>query len=89
MFFLNGNFVGGRNIKRYFGIVFIVISTLVFLFPEFFAYVFAGIVGIVGLALFISSFTTPKTPPNPFEQFSKQFGKDFTKTEDGTYQELD
>lgn len=89
MFFFNGNIMGGRKIKRYFGLVFIIISTLVFVFPEFFAYVFAGIVGLLGLSLLISSFTTPKTPPNPFEQFSKQFGKNYNKTEDGTYQELD
>ncbi len=90
MFLFNGNFVGGRNIKRYFGVVFIVISTLVFLFPEFFAYVFAGFVGLIGIGLFISSFSTPKAPANPFEQFSNQFGgKKYNQTEDGTYQELD
>lgn len=81
--------MGGGKIKRYFGIVFIIISTLVFVFPEFFAYVFAGIVGLIGLSLFISSFTTPKTPKNPFEEFTNQYNKGYSKTEDGTYQELD
>lgn len=59
-----GNGRGKRTLMTSGGSL-IVFSLLVFFFPEFFAYVFAGIVLLLGVGLFLAGLTAPKPPARP------------------------
>jgi|GEM_PF-4545078 len=56
-------FRGGKAIA-YFGFIMILMGTLVFLFPKFFAYIFAGLVITLGLLFVGIGFAAkPMMPP--------------------------
>lgn len=75
---------GTKNILISIGLTLIVISLLVFLYPKVFAYVFAGIVGLMGLGALLRGLTSkPRKPQN------NHFGGFNNNTEDGSYQEVD
>lgn len=78
---INGN-RGTRNIFISIGLTLIIISMLVFLYPKVFAYIFAGIVGLIGLFLVFNALFAKSSPPgnNDFDGYNR--------TEDSTYQEL-
>ncbi len=82
-FVINGR-RGTKNILISIGLTLIIISLLVFLYPKFFAYIFAGIVGLIGLgAVYRGIVSKPRKPGND------SFGGFGNKTEDGSYQEID
>lgn len=82
-FVVNGQ-RGSKNILISIGLTLIVISLLVFWQPTFFAYIFAGIVGLLGVgALLRGIMSKPPKPGNgPYKGYNNQ-------TEDGSYQEVD
>jgi len=85
-FIVNGG-RGFKNILISIGLTLIIVSMLVFLYPKVFAYVFAGIVGLLGIGALLKGLTAGSTPPdqnnnNPYDNFGN-------RTEDGSYQELD
>jgi hypothetical protein len=60
---------GGKALV-YFGLMLIIMGTLVFLFPKFFAYIFAGLVIAIGVFLFVAGLLVkpikmPGQPQNP------------------------
>ena len=82
-FVVNGR-RGSKNILISIGLTLIVISMLVFWQPKLFAFVFAGMVGLLGLgALLRGVMSKPQKPGNgPHKGYNDQ-------TEDGSYQEVD
>lgn len=84
-FVVNGQ-RGSKNILISIGLTLILISMLVFWLPKVFAYIFAGIVGLLGVGALLRGITAkPKDPGNgngPFRGYHNQ-------TEDGSYQEVD
>jgi hypothetical protein len=82
-FVVNGQ-RGSKNILISIGLTLIVISMLVFWLPKLFAFVFAGIVGLLGLgALLRGIMSKPSKPANgPMKGYQNN-------TEDGSYQEVD
>lgn len=75
---------GTKNILISIGLTLILISLLVFLYPRVFAYVFAGIVGLMGMGALLRGLTSkPRKPQN------NSFGGFNNTTEDGSYQEVD
>ena len=82
-FVVNGG-RGTKNILISIGLTLIVISLLVFTYPKIFAFVFAGIVGLLGLGALIRGITSK--PPKPRNDSYGGFGN---QTEDGSYQEID
>lgn len=82
-FVVNGR-RGSKNILISIGLTLIIISLLVFLYPKLFAFIFAGIVGLLGLgALIRGIISKPRKPRND------SFGGFSNKTEDGSYREID
>lgn len=77
-FFINGR--GARRALVVIGGTLIVFSILVFIFPEFFAYVFAGIVLLIGVVMFLAGLTVRPLPPPQ--------GPPFRQTEDSTWEEV-
>lgn len=82
-FVVNGQ-RGAKNILISIGLTLIIISLLVFLYPKFFAFVFAGLVGLLGLGALIRGITS--RPPSGNNDSFNRFGGN---TEDGSYQEVD
>jgi hypothetical protein len=82
-FIVNGG-RGAKNILISLGLTLIVISMLVFLYPKFFAFIFAGLVGLVGVGALLRGLTS--NPGKPENNGFKGFGN---QTEDGSYQEVD
>lgn len=82
---LNGQ--GARKAAITTGAILIVFSILVFVFPEFFAFVFAGIVLLMGVGLFFAGLNMPQKPPRSFHQ---SYGQQPQRqdTEDGSFEEL-
>jgi len=82
-FVVNGQ-RGSKNILISIGLTLIIISLLVFLYPKLFAYVFAAIVGLLGLGALLRGITArpPKQNKGPYNGYGNQ-------TEDGSYQEID
>jgi hypothetical protein len=83
-FVVNGQ-RGSKNILISIGLTLIVISMLVFWQPKLFAFVFAGIVGLLGIgALLRGIMSKPSNPPGngPYKGYQNN-------TEDGSYQEVD
>lgn len=82
-FIINGG-RGAKNILISIGLTLIIISLLVFLYPKVFAFIFAGIVGMLGLGALLRGLTSrPRKPQGGnFNGFNNQ-------TEDGSYQEID
>lgn len=82
---------GGRaakNILISIGLTLIIISLLVFLYPKVFAYIFAGIVGMLGLGALLRGITSkPRKPQGG--NFSGSNYNNTNQTEDGSYQEID
>ncbi len=82
-FVVNGG-RGSRNVLISIGLTLIIISLLVFLYPKFFAFIFAGLVGLLGLGALLRGLTSkPRKPQN------NSFGGYSDQTEDGSYQEVD
>ena len=81
-FIVNGQ-RGSKNILISIGLTLILISLLVFLYPKLFAYVFAAIVGLLGLGALIRGITArpPREGKSPYNGQGH--------TEDGSYQEVD
>ena len=82
-FVVNGG-RGTKNILISIGLTLIVISLLVFTYPKVFAFVFAGIVGLLGLGALVRGITSK--PRKPRKDSFNGFGN---QTEDGSYQEID
>ncbi len=83
-FVVNGQ-RGSKNILISIGLTLVVISMLVFWQPKFFAFIFAGIVGLLGVGAVPRGITSkPSKPGNdPYK------GGYNNQTEDGSYQEVD
>lgn len=82
-FVVNGQ-RGTKNILISIGLTLIIISLLVFLYPKFFAFIFAGIVGLLGLGALIRGLTSK--PVKPRNDTYRGYGN---QTEDGAYHEID
>jgi hypothetical protein len=82
-FIVNGQ-RGSKNILISIGLTLIVISLLVFWQPKFFAFIFAGIVGLLGVGALLRGMMSK--PAKPGNDSYKGFGN---QTEDGSYQEVD
>jgi len=82
-FIVNGG-RGAKNILISIGLTLIVISLLVFLYPKLFAFIFAGIVGMLGLGALLRGLTSKPRKPS-----GGQSGGFNNQTEDGSYQEVD
>lgn len=82
-FVVNGQ-RGGRNILISIGLTLIIISLLVFLYPKFFAFIFAGLVGLLGLGAVYRGIVS-KPPTQNKDPFNPYGGS----TEEGSYQEVD
>ncbi len=79
---------GSKNILISIGLTLVVISMLVFWQPKFFAFIFAGIVGLLGLGALIRGITA--RPPKPGkDSFGGTGFSNQNHTEDGSYQEID
>lgn len=83
-FIVNGQ-RGSKNILISIGLTLIVISLLVFLYPKVFAFIFAGIVGLLGLGALARGLSAKPRRPD-----KNSSGGGFSNhTEDGSYQEID
>lgn len=83
-FIVNGQ-RGSKNILISIGLTLIIISLLVFLYPKFFAFIFAGLVGLFGLGALARGLTAKPRKPRQHNS-----GGGFNnQTEDGSYQEID
>lgn len=82
-FAINGK-KGSKNILISIGLTFIIISLLAFSYPKFFAFVFAGIMGLLGIGALLRGVSSkpPKQGNNPFGGYEN-------KTEDSSYKEVD
>lgn len=87
-FIINGG-RGAKNILISIGLTLIIISLLVFLYPKVFAYIFAGIVGLIGLGALMRGITSKPRKPNDGGQFNGFNNNNNNQTEDGSYQEID
>jgi len=84
-FVVNGQ-KGSKNILISIGLTLILISMLVFWLPKVFAYIFAGIVGLLGVGALLRGITAK--PKNTNNNNGSYRGYN-NSTEDGSYQEID
>ena len=82
-FVVNGQ-RGSKNILISIGLTLVIISLLVFLYPKFFAFIFAGMVGLLGLGALFRGITS-----KPGKRNKDSYGGVDNSTEDGSYQEVD
>ncbi len=85
-FVVNGQ-RGSKNILISIGLTLIIISMLVFWLPKVFAYIFAGIVGLLGIGALLRGITAK--PSNPDNNNNGPYRGYNNSTEDGSYQEVD